>query len=52
MSLLPEQRELIAFGGGKVFPKFLRNAGFYLASRYPPIAQVELIVDIWTAFWN
>lgn len=36
--LLPE-----AFGRGKQFRKFLRNAGFYLTFRKPSTVHVELI---------
>lgn len=28
---------------GKKFHKFLKNAGFYLATRNPPVVQVEII---------
>lgn len=43
MSLLPEEREKTTLADGNWFPKFLRNAVFYLVSRNPAVVQPELI---------
>lgn len=44
LSLLPVIREMFPLGREEVASQiFLRNAGFYLITRNPPIAQVEPI---------
>ena len=39
--LRPEVRELTPSGRRNWLHKFLRNAGFYLTTRNPPVVQVE-----------
>lgn len=52
LSLLLEIREMTSLGRWKWADKFLENTGFYLTARRPPVVQVELILDIWTALWS
>lgn len=43
MSLLQEVGEIDPFGSQNRLHKFLRNAGFYLTARNPPIVHLELV---------
>lgn len=43
MPFLPEVREMSPFSRGEQALKFLRNSGFYVASRNPSVLQTELV---------